>query len=89
MMRSTNPALSNDAFNTRVNTGERMSFAGVFNKGMILFALMMMTFIYTWNQTLGALENGMAGQLSPFVMVGAIGGLIAALATILSQHGPW
>lgn len=82
MMRSTNPTLSNDVFNTRATTGETMSFSGVFNKGMILFALMMMTFIYTWNQTLGSLENGMGGQLSPFVMIGLIGGLVAAMVTI-------
>ncbi len=80
-MRSSNPVLGKDIFNTQSMTAERMSFAGVFNKGMILFALMMMTFIYTWNATLGVLESGMMNQMSAWPMIGGIGGFIFAIIT--------
>lgn len=85
-MRSTNPALRGDIYNVHTSSTERMSFPGVFNKGMILFALMLMTFIYTWNQTLGVLEAGALSQMNAYPMIGAIGGLILALVTIFKPQ---
>ncbi|MGI4993445.1 Bax inhibitor-1/YccA family protein [Halobacteriovorax sp. GFR7] len=85
-MRSTNPTLRNDVFNTGTLSDERMSFSGVFNKGMILFALMLMTFIYTWNITLGTLENSMQPQMGMYPMIGGIGGFIFAMVTIFKPR---
>ena len=85
-MRSSNPALSSDLFNTLPRTQETMSFAGVFNKGMILFVLLLMTFVYSWNQTIGVLASGAMTQMTSLPLIGGIGGFVLALITIFKKE---
>jgi uncharacterized YccA/Bax inhibitor family protein len=63
-----------------------MTYAGVANKSLILFALLLMTFIYSWNKTLHGLMDGVAGQTSVLMWGGAIAGFILAIITIFKKQ---
>ena len=87
-MRTSNPALSGDAFRTTgVSTlGEGMTVSGAVNKTGILLLLCVASAAWTWNRFFGVpLEEGMAA-IAPLVMVGAIGGLIVAFVTIFKKE---
>ncbi len=87
-MRTSNPALSGDAFRTTgVGTlGEGMTISGAVNKTGILLLLCVASAAWTWNRFFGVpLEEGMAA-IAPLVMVGGIGGFIVALVTIFKKE---
>jgi len=88
LMRTSNPALSGDAFRTTgVSTlGEGMTVSGAVNKTGILLLLCVASAAWTWNRFFGVpLEEGMAA-IAPLVTVGAIGGLIVAFVTIFKKE---
>lgn len=85
MFKSSNPTLKNDTFNV-ASSQESMTYAGVTNKGLILFALLLMTFIYTWNTTLQNLAVGNTGTHLPYMIGGGIGGFILAIVTIFKKE---
>ena len=81
-MRSGNPTLSADTFR-RVQAAageESMTIGGTVNKTAIALLLLILSAAYTWNT--GAANPASVG---PLVMVGAIGGLIVAIATVFKQ----
>lgn len=80
MMRSSNPAMSARIYEratTASQTGA-MTINGTINKIGILILLVIAGAAYTWNMVTG--ENPAGAQT--YVIVGAIGGLIAAMVTI-------
>ncbi len=88
LMRTSNPALSGDAFRTTgVSTlGEGMTVSGAVNKTGILLLLCVASAAWTWNRFFGVpMEEGMAA-IAPLVTVGAIGGFIVALVTIFKKE---
>lgn len=78
-MRSGNPSLKNESFQNfkDVGTGRKMTIQGTVNKTFILLLLVLITFVYSWNQFLNSPNSAM-----PLILVGAIGGLVVALITI-------
>lgn len=74
-MRSGNPVLTEDTFRReRTFPGtESMTITGTVNKTALLFVILFVTATLTWNQ------GPDAGGL---VLVGALGGLVVALATV-------
>lgn len=89
LMRTSNPALSGDAFRTTgVSTlGEGMTVAGAVNKTGILLLLCVASAAWTWNRFFAApsIEQGMA-SVAPLLVVGGIGGFIVALVTIFKKQ---
>ncbi len=82
MIRSSNPALSIDTF-SRFGYGkvgaQTMSISGTIFKTLILLVLALTTAAYTWGVFF---TSGNPQSVSTLMTAGAIGGLIAALATI-------
>lgn len=78
-MRSGNPSLKNESFQNFKDegTGRKMTIQGTVNKTFILLLLVLVTFVYSWNQFLSSPNSAM-----PLILVGAIGGLVVALITI-------
>ena len=88
-MRTTNPALNEQAFRyTGLSTlGEGMTVSGAVNKAGILLVLCVASAAWTWNRFFAAssVEEAMAA-MAPLVMVGGIGGLIVAMVTIFKKE---
>lgn len=78
-MRSGNPSLKTEAFENfkTGNTDRTMTIQGTVNKTFILLLLVLVTFVYSWNQFV----TTPSGVL-PLILVGSIGGLIVGLITI-------
>ena len=77
-MRSGNPALSAETFRAvpRAFGDEAMTIQGTVNKTALALVILLVTATYTWNLGVGD------PRVPAFMMVGVIGGLIAAMATI-------
>jgi uncharacterized YccA/Bax inhibitor family protein len=80
-LRSANPALNSKTFTGLPAVGEeRMTLQGTVNKTGILLLCVLATSAWTWNQI-------RAGeQTAPWVLIGAIGGLVTALVTVFKQN---
>lgn len=78
-LRSGNPSLKTEAFENfkDVRTGERMTIQGTVNKTFILLLLLLVTFVYSWNQFVSSPDS-----VLPLILAGAIGGLIIGLITV-------
>ncbi|MDJ0333416.1 Bax inhibitor-1/YccA family protein [Planococcus sp. S3-L1] len=78
-LRSGNPSLKTDTFENfkGTATGQKMTIQGTVNKTFILLLLLLVTFVYSWNQFVNSPDS-----VLPLILVGAIGGLIAGLITI-------
>src|SRR5271165_5646988 len=91
LMRTSNPALSGDAFRGEgvAYGSESMTISGAVNKTGILVILCVLTAAWTWNRFFGALqtspEDAMATVALP-AMVGGIGGFIVAMVTIFKKE---
>src|SRR3989338_1069692 len=83
MIRSSNPALSDKTFQgvNRYVGQAAMTLSGTVNKTMILTALLIFSAAFTWHK---CLENPAA--YGGFMMLGLIGGLIAALVTVFKKE---
>lgn len=87
-MRSGNPALKDSTFldlnsGTVVQgAGTTMTLNGTVNKTAFLLVLTLAGALYTWN--LFFASNGTA-NLMPYILVGAIGGLVVAMVTIFKK----
>jgi uncharacterized YccA/Bax inhibitor family protein len=83
-MRTANPALNSKTFQTYAgaDTGGMMTIEGTVNKTGFLLFLLLVPAAWTWQQA----TNGWGGaQATPWIAVGAIGGLIFALITIFKK----
>ena len=91
LMRTSNPALSGDAFRAEgvAYGGESMTISGAVNKTGILVILCVLTAAWTWNRFFGAAstspEEAMQTVALP-VMAGGIGGFIVAMVTIFKKE---
>jgi uncharacterized YccA/Bax inhibitor family protein len=79
MMRTSNPALREDAFRqvAAVDPAGTMTIQGTVNKTFILLLLAFFTASWVWRDPAGML---------PWLGVGAIGGLITALITVFKKE---
>jgi uncharacterized YccA/Bax inhibitor family protein len=80
-MRSANPALGAETFRAapRAIGDEAMTIQGTVNKTALALVVLLVAATYTWN--LGIRDP----RVPVFMMVGVIGGLIVAMATIFKQ----
>lgn len=76
-MRSGNPVLGTDTFETIEVTTDPMTFGGTVNKTAILLALVFASALFAWGRaTTAGLE-----AVIPLLLIGLVGGLGAALLT--------
>lgn len=91
LMRTSNPALSGDAFRAEgfAYGGESMTVSGAVNKTGVLVILCVLTAAWTWNRFFGAAstspEEAMQSVALP-VIAGGIGGFIVAMVTIFKKE---
>jgi uncharacterized YccA/Bax inhibitor family protein len=87
MVRSANPALRSDTFDNpdlyaTTNVGERrMTLQGTVHRTFVLLALVVTTASYTWYVAASAGP----GAALPWMGLGAIGGLVMAIATVVKK----
>ena len=83
-MRTANPTLNEQVFTAfgRARAEQAMSIQGTVNKTAILLALTLLTAGWTWNLYTA---TGNPAAVSPWLMGGAIGGLVVALLTTFKQ----
>jgi uncharacterized YccA/Bax inhibitor family protein len=82
LMRTSNPALSADAFRGQgISYGDTMTMPGTVNKTGILLLCAIATSAWTWNRFHTAPES-----VGALVLGGAIGGFIVALVTIFKKE---
>jgi uncharacterized YccA/Bax inhibitor family protein len=84
-LRSGNPALSADTFRDATigarSTGDVMSIGGTVNKTGVCLLVLMAAATYTWN--LGAAGDP---AVRTWMIVGVVGGLVAAIATVFRKE---
>src|SRR5450432_1196329 len=82
ILRSNNPVLKESVFAGQVATGESMTVQGTVNKTGALLLCVVGTSAYTWG--LGHSQTPEAAY--PWMIGGAIGGLIMALVTVFKKE---
>jgi uncharacterized YccA/Bax inhibitor family protein len=87
LMRTSNPALSSDAFRTGEATfGESMTVSGTVNKTGILLLCCVATAAWTWNRFFNAPPEEAMQAMGPALAIGGIGGFIVAIVTIFKKE---
>jgi uncharacterized YccA/Bax inhibitor family protein len=87
MMRTGNPTLNENVFTNLAAArfgGEAMSIQGTANKTGILLALALLSAGWTWNLYTA---SGDPAAVGPWLLGGAIGGLVMAMVTVFKM--PW
>ena len=84
-MRTANPALAESVFDkVRPYAGaEQMTVSGTINRTAILFILLLITAGYVWATFVG---RQVMTDVLPYLLVGAIGGLVVAFVTIFKKQ---
>jgi uncharacterized YccA/Bax inhibitor family protein len=86
-MRTSNPALSSDAFRTgEATVGESMTVSGTVNKTGILLLCCVATAAWTWNRFFNAPPEEAMQAMAPALVIGGIGGFIVAIVTIFKKQ---
>src|SRR5215471_6850552 len=81
LMRTSNPTLNDNTFRGEgIALGEQMTLTGTVNKTGLLVLLAMGSAAWTWNLTSHSPE-----QAYPLVILGVIGGLVVAVATVFKK----
>src|SRR2546423_13978118 len=85
LMRSSNPALNARTFVDlrRDPTAPPMTLEGTVNKAALLLFLVVVPAAWVWSQVRTALDPAVVG---PWILLGVVGGFIAAIATILKKE---
>jgi uncharacterized YccA/Bax inhibitor family protein len=85
LMRTSNPALKGDLFRAQAGAfgRETMTISGTVNKAGILTICVVATAAWTWNRFL---NSPSPETVLPWMMIGAIGGLVFALVTIFKKQ---
>jgi uncharacterized YccA/Bax inhibitor family protein len=87
LMRTSNPALSSDAFRTgEAVLGESMTVSGTVNKTGILLLCCVATAAWTWNRFFNAPPEEAMQAMAPALAIGGIGGFIVAMVTIFKKE---
>src|SRR5438105_12973551 len=81
LMRTSNPALNARTFADlrRDPTAPPMTIDGTVNKAALLLFLVVVPAAWVWSQVRTALDPSVA---TPWILLGAIGGLVMAVATV-------
>lgn len=82
-MRSGNPALTSKTFEGFGAYSEKMTLEGTVNKTALLLAVVVIAASWTWGRAFQATN---AAELTPYILVGAIGGFIVAMITIFAKQ---
>lgn len=85
-MRTANPTLTGETFNqvsAPAAGAERMSVGGAVNRTAILLVLLVIAAGFVWAQFIGAAEPT---GLMPYILVGALGGLVVAIVTVFKKE---
>jgi len=85
MMRTANPALNEQTFKGLACAADRsaaMTIQGTVNKTGWLLAILLIASVWTWNKFF---ETGNPGAVSPYILIGALGGFIVAMVTIFKK----
>ena len=84
-MRTANPALNDAAFRDLRASGdlERMTLQGTVNKSFLLLLILMAPAFLVWNRFFA---SGNPATVFPWMIGGAIGGMILALVTIFKKE---
>ncbi len=85
MMRTSNPALNNATFTglrSAALTTDSMTIQGTVNKSMALLVLLSLSAAWTWRAYLIGHDPG---AVTPWLLVGGIGGFIVALITVFKK----
>ena len=84
-MRSSNPALSSKSFEglTAERSAETMTIDGTVNKTALLLLLVVAPAFYVWRIFF---QSGNPAAVMPYVLGGAIGGLIVAIVTAFKKE---
>ena len=86
MMRSANPSLTQGAFSgmrSFASAGNVMTVGGTAMKTLLLLFCVLATATFTW--TLYA-QTGNPASVTPWLFLGAIGGLVAAVVTVFKKE---
>ncbi|HLB82897.1 MAG TPA: Bax inhibitor-1/YccA family protein [Gemmatimonadales bacterium] len=85
LMRTSNPALNARTFADlrRDPTAPPMMLEGTVNKAALLLFLVVVPAAWVWTQVRTALDPAVVG---PWILLGVVGGFIAAIATILKKE---
>src|SRR5256885_7729379 len=85
LMRTSNPALNARTFADlrRDPTAPPMTLEGTVNKAALLLFLVVVPAAWVWTQVRTALDPAVVG---PWILLGVVGGFIAAIATILKKE---
>ncbi len=78
-MRSGNPVLSDKKFQPSMVVGERMTIEGVVNKSFMMLGLVVLSAWYVWSKFFTTMDMA---SVSPLILFGVIGGLVAAMVTV-------
>lgn len=84
MMRTANPALNSSTFTgygRAIASGDTMTIQGTANKTGLLLLLLLLSATWTWR-----LYYTAADSLTPWIIGGAIGGLVVALITVFKKQ---
>ncbi len=86
MIRSANPALSDNTFSRYANVGqaEQMTVQGVVAKTAIALLCVLISAGYTWMKFFQS--GGQASSISILMWVGILGGLVLAIATVIKKE---
>ena len=82
IMRTSNPALNEKAFQGQVAFGEAMTLQGTVNKTGLLLLCVVATSAWTW----GMAHSETPETAIPWMIGGLIGGFVAALVTIFKKQ---
>src|SRR2546430_8109364 len=84
LIRTSTPALNARTFADlrRDPTAPSMTLEGTVNKAAFLLFLVVVPAAWVWSQVRAALDPSVA---APWIMLGAIGGLLVAFGTVLEQ----
>jgi uncharacterized YccA/Bax inhibitor family protein len=81
MMRSANPALNPRTFTGMGTlTAEPMTLQGTVNKTGVLLICLFAAAAWTWSRA------GSGEEIGPWVLIGAVGGLVTALVTVFKKN---
>ena len=82
--RTANPALTKDTFAkvAPAAAGEAMTIGGTVNRAAIMLLLLILTAAWTWSIAIGAED---ASPVIPYLLVGALGGLVVAIVTVFKK----
>jgi uncharacterized YccA/Bax inhibitor family protein len=86
MMRTANPALNSKTFKGLESSVDRdnvMTIQGTVNRTGLLLILTLISATWVWNMFF---ESGNPAAVTPWTMIGAIGGFVVALVTIFKKE---